>query len=406
MAAIDAITLDGHGSDTRYACAIGLHLTALSPLSAVEHLDGWTLELRQGSAFVVARSPQSAGRAEALRTGFEQAERFLDILSFELTATRAIDAPGRSHILLYRNESGSGSGSVLERLQTSDIPMSIKMELTVTRADGTSVPPPPPEPAAWAPALRFYRLSQVSRNPYEAYRNLWLGLETMLSVHIPLGPKEKEGIWLRRAFTQLVGEVDLSHDLPENANFVEHLMERHYAQMRCNLFHAKVGAAHTTAQVPTPEQALDAYAELVRVWRTIARHVSQFRFAGSGVITYVGFAAHMAAVFQDVSFTATDDATPARVTDTVLAAAGDEVAFDSSTHLGVDVPGRVENKGVIDLAGKSELPLFRKIGTSVGGQLYSVDCFGGGLDVNGVDRFEYRQMLRLQNAGSPREHFD
>lgn len=41
--------------------------------------------------------------------------------------------------------------------------------------------------------------------------------------------------------------------------------------------------------------------------------------------------------------------------------------------------------------------------TSIGNTLYSLDYFYGGLDVRGVDSFEYRQMWCLQNAGVPRQ---
>jgi hypothetical protein len=245
MAAIDGISLDG--GDGKYHCAIGLHLTARSPANAIEQLDGWEIEVRQGSGFVVARKVEALDRSGVLREGYERAERFLDIMSFELSGTLAIGAPGRSHILLY----GAEGKKVLERLATSDNPMSVQMQIRRAGPDGVEIPPPPPEPAKWIPALRFYRLSQISRSPHEAYRNLWLGLEAMLSAAVPLQGKEKEGPWLRRAFKELTRHVNLSHDLPENVDPVDYLMSRHYVGMRCNLFHAKVGAVRVSSQQPS-----------------------------------------------------------------------------------------------------------------------------------------------------------
>jgi hypothetical protein len=58
------------------------------------------------------------------------------------------------------------------------------------------------------------------------------------------------------------------------------------------------------------------------------------------------------------------------------------------------------------VASRKPLPAFRRIATAIRGGFYGFDYLYGGLDVNGVDRFEYRQMWRLVNAGVPRAHFD
>lgn len=403
MAAIGAITLDGRGTEERFRSAVALHLTGPSAATALERLDGWVVEVKKGDGFVVARTSESLGRTDVLREGYERAERLLDILSFELKGTSEIGAPGRSHIALFRDE----DKRVLERVGTQDHPMSMQLQITQTGPDGRPIPAPAPPPAKWVPALRFYRLSQASRSPHEAYRNLWLGLETLLSVAVPLREKEKEGVWLRRAFGQLAQRIPLARDLPGAGDVVDYLMEQHYVRMRCNLFHAKVTHAHLASQMPSAQHTLDAYAQLVLAWRIIASHVGELRPTGSGVITYAGYAALMANLFSRVRFAATEDPAQPDASDTAVSPGGhDVVAFDSSAHIGVDTPGRVENRGIINVASRATLTPFRRIGTSIEDTLYSLDYLPGGLDVNGVDRFEYRQMWRLMNAGVPRAHFD
>lgn len=402
MAAIGGISLDGLGTTKRYRSAIALHLTKACSVSKVEQLEDWEFELRHGSGFLVARRSAPLDREAALREGYEQAERFLDIISFENSSTVEIGAPGRSHILLFDRD----GRSVLERLATSDHPMSIQCTITQHGADGQVIPPPVP-PAKWIPALRFYRLSQASRNPHEAYRNLWLGLEALLSSSAPKGQKEKEGVWLRRSLNQVTRILDLSHEVPSGANVVDYIMERHYTAMRCSLFHAKIGATSTFPQTPTAGEALDAYAELIRIWRAIAMRIGELRFVGSGLITYAGYAMQMAGVFSEVIFHATEDSALPAETDTAVSPNNRTIIdFDSSNHIGVVAPGRVENLGTIDIYSRQMLPLFHRITTSVGDILYSVDYMTGGLDVNGVGRFEYRQGWRLLNAGMPRTHFD
>ncbi len=403
MAAIDNISLDESGGENRYRSAIALHLTRESTISRVEKLQDWEFEVRHGSGYLVARKQDPLDRESLLRVGYEQAERFLDIISFELSSTVEIGAPGRSHLILYDRE----GKLVLERLATSDNPMSIGLTITQLGPDGQPLPPPPTPPAKWIPALRFYRLSQASRNPHEAYRNLWLGFEALLSAAVPKGEKEKEGIWLRRALGQITRTLDLAHEIPSGADPVDYLMERHYVGMRCNLFHAKIGALYTEPQMPTAQEAVDAYAEIVRIWRAIAIRVGELRFVGSGLITYAGYASQMAAIFSRVNFHATDDAALPTVTDVAISPNNhDIVTFDSSRHMGVVAPGRVENRGFIDVSSRPQLPLFRRITTSIGDRLYSIDHMSGGIDMDGVDHFEYRQMWRLLNTGVPRTYFD
>ncbi|QRR06286.1 hypothetical protein FPJ27_07490 [Burkholderia sp. MS455] len=403
MASIDGISLNGLGSENRYESAIALHLAKESTVSKVEHLDDWELELRRGSGFLVARKKKSLGREDTLRDGYEQAERFLDILSFESASTIEIGAPGRSHILLFERD----GKSVIERMATSDNPMSIQLTITHRGRDGQTIPQPPSPPAKWISALRFYRLSQTSRSPHEAYRNLWLGLEVLLSTQVPKGPKEKEGIWLRRALSQITSTLDLSHEAPNGVNIVDYVMERHYTAMRCNLFHAKIGTTSAAPSMPTVEEALDAYAELVRIWRAIAVRTGNLRFVGSGLITYVGYAMQMARIFSQVIFCATEDNALPAATDTAVSPNNCPIVdFDSSRHIGVVAPGKVENLGIIDLSAREMLSPFRRITTSVAATLFSVDYLTGGLDVNGVDFFEYRQRWRLLNTGMPRTYFD
>ncbi|SPA31340.1 hypothetical protein CBM2637_B110517 [Cupriavidus taiwanensis] len=403
MASIDDISLDGFGSENKYKSAIALHLTTESTVSKVEHLDDWEFEVRRGSGFLVARNKKPLGREDTLREGYEQAERFLDILSFENASTIEIGAPGRSHILLFERD----GKSVIERMATADNPMSIQVTITQTGPDGQIVPQPPSPAAKWISALRFYRLSQTSRSPHEAYRNLWLGLEVLLSTEIPKGPKEKEGIWLRRALNQITSTLDLSHEAPSGVNIVDYVMERHYTAMRCNLFHAKIVTTSAAPSMPTVEEALDAYAELIRIWRAIAVRIGALRFTGSGLITYAGYAMQMAGLFSQVIFHATEDnALPAATDKTVSPNNCPIVAFDASSHIGVVAPGKVENLGIIDLSAREALSPFRRITTSVAAILYSVDYLTGGLNVNGVDFFEYRQGWRLVNTGMPRTYFD
>ncbi len=55
----------------------------------------------------------------------------------------------------------------------------------MTDADGNLVPPVPTPPLAWHESLRYFRLSQTTDDLFDAYRNAYLALESILSSIAP-----------------------------------------------------------------------------------------------------------------------------------------------------------------------------------------------------------------------------
>lgn len=404
MASIDGISLDGLDGGAKFSSALALQLTVQSPISKIEQLDDWEFEVRRSSGYLVVRTKQPLDKDATLREGYEKAECFLDILSFENAKNIEIGAPGRSHILLFKRD----SQVVIERMFTAKSPMSSTVAVTHHTHDGQIIPPPPSPPAKWMPALRFYRLSQVSRSAHEAYRNLWLGLEALLSTAVPKARREREGDWLNRSLSEFTNVLVHHPASPDSSKVVNDFIQTHYHGIRCNLFHAKDNLPSLMPSIRTAEEVLDAYAELVSIWRAIATQVGALRSTGCGIITYQGFEYLMAQLFSQVAFHATeDDAVPTETDKTISPNNCPVTAFDSSQYIGAIAPGKVENLGTLNLTNRPNLSPIHRITASVGAStLYSVDYFTGGFDVNGADCFEYRHRTRLLNTSLPRTHFD
>ena len=73
-------------------------------------------------------------------------------------------------------------------------------EITVT--GGTPVVPPAPE---WHESARYFRLSQLTDDLLDSFRNIYLALESILDHLAPqrtTSPLEREGSWFRRALTE------------------------------------------------------------------------------------------------------------------------------------------------------------------------------------------------------------
>src|SRR5664279_4158410 len=77
----------------------------------------------------------------------------------------------------------------------------------VRDAQGNIIPPPP-RSTFWHESFRYYRLSQTTDDLFDAYRNVYLALESVLSTISPQKVNaatgriaEQEGQWFERALT-------------------------------------------------------------------------------------------------------------------------------------------------------------------------------------------------------------
>jgi len=90
------------------------------------------------------------------------------------------------------------------------------------------------------PGFRYYRLSQVTDDLYNAYRNMYLAFELTLSRGVPPNKGEREIHWLRRALSQAEGQLQLAGILKVPTDKVpDTLIEGIYRDARLPLFHAK-----------------------------------------------------------------------------------------------------------------------------------------------------------------------
>lgn len=408
MASIDKLLLGGSGfadsQGSTYLSAISYRLLQPSPLSLLEVIDGWEVQIRQGSSTIVARLAKPLDREKTIELGTESIQRCLDVISFEQRFQIELSKMGDAHVAVYNR----ADQVILELFGTSDF--SIGMNLTVTHLDkdGNVVPDSHMPPLVWIPALRFYRLSQSSRNLYEAYRNLWLGLEALLYSIQPKRSDEGEGKWLRRVLNHVVAQVELKPYLPaQSTDVVRYMMDDQYEAMRCYLFHAKPDSLVGIPTIPDPEKTAAAYAQLIMIWRTIAQHFCGVRMMGGGVVTYEGFKHMMDQTLSaKLTMACTDDPTPPSKDDTAISPVGsDVIEFDEVLYQGDVTPGRVAIKGIMIVSNHPKLPLLHRVCSRVKEALLSVAYVDGGFDLSGIDRFETVQVFRLHNQGTPKTLF-
>jgi hypothetical protein len=104
------------------------------------------------------------------------------------------------------------------------------------RNDAQSAPPSAvPPPPTHHPAFRFYRLSLLAEDLFDAYRNAYLALECIVSDESPPNPGEKEIPWLKRVLNGSL-RPGMPGGMPIDA-----AIEELYKLGRLPLFHAKMG---------------------------------------------------------------------------------------------------------------------------------------------------------------------
>lgn len=407
MATIDGLLLGGRseleeGAD--FGAAIAYRLRAPCQVSRSDEIDGWIVESAVGKSTIVARSTQALDRREAIAAGTECIQRYLDLLSYERFKVAELAGIGGSHVLLYTE----GNRRV-EIMATDDLVLGVSATAVVYDRDGNPKPTPSGPPPMWTPALRFYRLSQASSDLYEAYRNLWLGLEALLSIISAKRANEGERKWLRRVLAEIGARIDVRPLLPDNRDLADYMLADQYERMRCYLFHAKPEDGMAAPTLPDPEALALAYAQLIRIWRDIAHHLIGVRQGGGGVVTYEGFRALLFKPFSSgLGVVYSDARAPAGNEDTQINPSGEaRIELENPRYQDGAMPGLVSVSASLLIEGRESLPELWRFGCEVGPEktLFCVGRVEGGLGLSGVDQLDVLQVFRLKNASSPKVSF-
>lgn len=362
----------------------------------------WEVEVKSGNHSIVARCRYKLTIDSILSRGLELCQQALDLLSVEGKGEIQIEAPGEKHIILFVEE----NNIILREVSITNLSMGMQTTITRIDKDGNIIPEPPPPQINWIPAFRFYRLSQGSNDLFEAYRNLFLGLEALLNQICPKKAKEGEKQWLRRALRLISNTIQLSEFVPAgNEDAIEYFIKTQYENVRCKLFHAKGDRAIIPHQDVNPVFIADAYNSLVMFWRRIASFY--FNIPGGGVITHQGFKSMMDAAFiNGFTFIASDDKTPPAKEDTEISPLMKDVySYDHYEYKNNLKAGHVLLTGSIEGAGILKVKVIYRIGVKVEDTLCSINYIPDGLYIHGVDRFESYQTFRLINKGIPKSNF-
>lgn len=224
--------------DSMYDSAAAFLLVHSPKTNAVVPCGGGEVEVSQDSAYVVARFNGAINAKTARNKGLEIAQAGLDMMSIMGTVDLLTQKSTEEYLLSWR----TGIKQIVRIHSTTTMSFTVSSPtISVKDPDGNDI-----TKASTIPdhhhAYRYFRLSQTSDDLYDAFRNMYLSFEMLLSSKHPPLPRERERAWLERGIASADQDLDLGRFLkPKPRNLVDEIISRVYTSARLPLFHAKNG---------------------------------------------------------------------------------------------------------------------------------------------------------------------
>ena len=182
----------------------------------------WEVEVRSGSPYIVARGKSGGELKNVSEQAYEAAQKGLDLLSINGITNLSICNAFDDCLIWWRENS----------IQILRI-VSIGWIGNASTIESVGMVPPKP---IYHESLRYFRLSQVTDDLFDAYRNMYLCLELLVSSKSPKKNRESECEWLKRVLNGEASQIS-----PRFQPVAKSLINEIY-DIRCKLFHAKENA--------------------------------------------------------------------------------------------------------------------------------------------------------------------
>jgi hypothetical protein len=368
-------------------------------------LDRGEIEIREGCPYVVTRFGSASDGTSAFSMGHTLTQQGLDMMSILGFHDAVIRDAEDEHLIWWTD----APGLVLRAVSTTLLRFTIgAVTLTVRDKEGNVVSPILSPPRHHI-AFRFFRLAQTTDDLFDAYRNMYLAFEALLSTKHPKPAGEREIDWLRRALRSASPSLRLDTlGLPVSPDLVEVVLEKVYRDARLPLFHAKEGHPYIAPQdTPADRQAIaGALALLTQIVLRMAEAWFDTRRPGGGV--FFGW------VYENVQ---------RMVADCSAYASSYEAAFDATetdlSHPRFATAARLECRlapelqrgrepAVLSVATGTELqkasPL-RRVELASASTPFIAHVFEAPIELAGVGQFEDLMHIRGMNSNQPRSLF-
>jgi hypothetical protein len=379
--------------------------------SAVAAVEGWTIEVSQQTKLVVVRGGSDTSHEGAFEQGLLRAQQGLDLLSIQGKGDLSIRRFDDDHLVWWKESGGIVIRVVSIAPVTVDVP---PVNVEVTDASGRPVPQAPTQPPEWHESFRYFRLSQTSDDLFDAYRNAYLALESLLSSITPQRldaegkVAEGEGAWFRRALEQAGTIVELPLLVPaETADPAQYLFDELFVSMRSAMSHAKSGRKVLLPRTqPERQDVTDSLSRLVRLYLKLVEEHLAVRRMGGGMST-VAFRMMFGGTLSDMTVVASDDESPFDSSDSAINPGGGRtVTLTEASPLDTSVPFVATKLASAPTNVLDDLPFIHRVGgVSPSGNPAMAAVLEAPLVLGSAVRFEVMLGLRGTNLRQPRTRY-
>ena len=357
------------------------------------------VEVHKNSPYVVARIKGATDAMNAFNESHEAVQQALDLLS----------AQGKAHLstrnvlderLVWWREM---SGQILRIISVAEMALRIgPVKLVHKDKDGNVIPDIPP-PIIHHESLRYFRLSQITDNLFDAFRNMYLAFESLLERIAPRGRGEREGDWFKRALNTANSSIPLSRGFtPTTSDVIADIHDQIYRDIRCAIFHSKSGLRLLPQNLVERDKVSDGLRKVTRLVLLLAEHYLHSRYISGGLFMSA-FNRMMESLLQTSTILVSDTDLPYDRLDTLDSPAL-KSAVEMKTVLAPELsePGLIFVFGTIKAADLCQLMRVSRFDIKRDNKLEMTATIEAELKYEGIDILEAQMGLQLRNIREPK----
>lgn len=386
LGGVDLFTKDG-----KHGCGVAFLLHKRPTFSLADEVAGSVVEVCEFNPYVVARFEGADNADAAFSQGLVLVQKGLDLMAARNVCYLSIRDPAQECLTWWRADA----------LQFLQLTCTARMLVGVSATLGGGRPHAAAT-AVWHEAMRYFRLAQVAEDVFDAYRNLWLTLECLLSTQTPPDRGERECVWLPRALTGVHASLDLGKAYrAAGSDIVTEIINDLYTNVRHRLFHTKAERPRlvpgNTGDEKTVLEASERLTALVLHVMAGLTHVGQ----SSGWFGPSAFNCAVAAVVTNPTFVIASDCGDGSAVPSEGSPSDGRPSAKVQASCDDSTPGLMIHKAEMSAAGLGPIGPRRPIELRSNGTTMQTFAPDDELSLDGCDVLRLRCQLELGQATRP-----
>ncbi|MDI6452360.1 hypothetical protein [Peloplasma aerotolerans] len=207
------------------------HITYSSDIE-IENLTWSVKTFKDNYAICATTNGSKKSKKAYYESGYKAIQRFLDVVCLIKKPAMSIDYDTKEQVSFYMINTPEHRS--LEIYSRDYLKFDANIEFEIRDLDGNLIESK--IEATYYPAVRYLRMSQLSDSLLDAYRYLFLSVESAINVYSP-HTKNKENEWFGDVLEH--ANIKSKNPLVYSEGIKKHFIKNHYTKIRNKLFHSK-----------------------------------------------------------------------------------------------------------------------------------------------------------------------